>query len=41
MSVTKHRLRKVAAVALVATVALGAAAACGKDTSSRGASRTS
>ncbi len=31
MSVTKHRLRRVAAVALVATVALGAAAACGKD----------
>ena len=31
MSVTKHRLRRVAAVALVATVALGAAVACGKD----------
>ena len=31
MSVTKHRLRRLAAVALVATVALGAAVACGKD----------
>jgi cellobiose transport system substrate-binding protein len=31
MSVTKHRLRRVAAVALVASVALGAAAACGED----------
>src|SRR5262245_30783346 len=31
MSVTKRRLRQAAAVALVATVALGAAAACGKD----------
>src|SRR5258705_2802805 len=32
MSVTKHRVRRVAAVALVATVALGAAAACNKNT---------
>jgi len=31
MSVTKRRLRQAAAVALVATVALGAAAACSKD----------
>ena len=31
MSVTKHRLRRLAAVALVATVTLGAAVACGKD----------
>jgi cellobiose transport system substrate-binding protein len=31
MSVTKHRLRKVAAVALVGFVALGAAAACSKS----------
>ena len=31
MSVTKHRLRRIAAVALVATVALGAAAACSKS----------
>jgi cellobiose transport system substrate-binding protein len=31
MSVTKHRLRRLAAVALVATVALSAAVACGKD----------
>jgi cellobiose transport system substrate-binding protein len=31
MSVTKRRLRQAAAVALVATVALGAAAACGKS----------
>src|SRR5262245_1904325 len=31
MSVTKHRLRRVAAVALVASVALGAAAACGEE----------
>ena len=31
MSVTKPRLRRVAAVALVASVALGAAAACGED----------
>src|SRR5258705_546589 len=30
MSVTKHRLRRLAAVALVATVALGTAAACSK-----------
>jgi len=38
MSVTKHRLRQVAAVALVAITALGAAAACSKkadDTSSK------
>jgi cellobiose transport system substrate-binding protein len=31
MSVTKHRLRRMAAVALAATVALTAAVACGKD----------
>ena len=31
MSVTKHRVRRVAAVALVAITALGAAAACGKE----------
>jgi cellobiose transport system substrate-binding protein len=31
MSVTKHRLRKAAAVALVGAVALGTAAACGGD----------
>src|SRR5262245_29815570 len=31
MSVTKHRLRKAAAVALVGAVALGAAAACKSD----------
>jgi cellobiose transport system substrate-binding protein len=31
MSVTKHRLRRIAAVALVATVAMGAAAACSKE----------
>jgi cellobiose transport system substrate-binding protein len=31
MSVTKHRLSRVAAVALVATVAIGTAAACSKD----------
>jgi len=31
MTVTKHRLRQVAAVALVAITALGAAAACSKD----------
>jgi len=31
MSVTKHRLRRIAAVALVASVALGAAAACGEN----------
>ena len=31
MSVTKHRLRRAAAVALVATVALGVAVACGDD----------
>ncbi len=35
MSVTKHRLRRLAAVALVATVTLGAAVACGKDDGSR------
>ena len=37
MSVTKHRVRRVAAVALVATVALSAAAACSKDTPAAGA----
>jgi cellobiose transport system substrate-binding protein len=37
MSVTKHRVRRVAAVALVATVALGAAAACSKNTTTDGA----
>ena len=31
MSVTKRRLRQVAAVALVAVTALGAAAACGEN----------
>jgi cellobiose transport system substrate-binding protein len=36
MSVTKHRLRQTAAVALVAVVALGAAAACSKDTPAAG-----
>jgi len=36
MSVTKHRLRQTAAVALVAVVALGAAAACSKDTPQAG-----
>jgi cellobiose transport system substrate-binding protein len=37
MSVTKHRLRRLAAVALVATVTLGAAVACGKDDEQTGA----
>jgi cellobiose transport system substrate-binding protein len=38
MSVTKHRLSRVAAVALVATVAIGTAAACSKnDTPAAGA----
>jgi cellobiose transport system substrate-binding protein len=36
MSVTKHRLRQVAAVALVATIALGAAAACSKQKAQTG-----
>jgi len=37
MSVTKHRMRKVAAVALAAITALGAAAACGSDKTPAGA----
>jgi len=37
MSVTKHRMRRVATVALVASVALGAAAACGDDKPAAGA----
>jgi len=37
MSVTKHRLRQLAAVALVAITALGAAAACSKDKAPEGA----
>lgn len=37
MSVTKHRLRRAAAVALVSTVALGAAVACGDDEPAAGA----
>src|SRR3979409_2577686 len=40
MSVTKHRLRQVAAVALVAITALGAAAACSKDKQAVGAKPT-
>jgi cellobiose transport system substrate-binding protein len=40
MSVTKHRLRRLAAVALVATVTLGAAVACGKDAEQTGAKPT-
>src|SRR5689334_17776248 len=37
MSVTKHRLRRAAAVALVSTVALGVAVACGDDKPAPGA----
>jgi cellobiose transport system substrate-binding protein len=40
MSVTKHRVRKVAAVALAAVTALGAVAACGEDAPPAGAKPT-